>query len=190
MPQGVPIESDSEIELRRERVLSLRLRKMTEAAIAAVIGTSVATVSRDLAWIRQNWRERYGLTPTLDPAEIAGETLDLYRDIENLALLEHTRISDEARGRRISPMFAARQRMACLRTALLAREMQVSLMQDLGILDRALGTLKVVPRAAEIREAIRQARTEERSLVSTAEKRWREPRAVIDITPKSNGDEG
>ena len=170
MPESA---KQAELELRRERVLSLRLRHMTEAAIGAIVGVSMATVSTDLAWIRANWRERYGRQPSVDPAELVGETIALYQDVEMLALLEHSRIGDETKNKRISPMFAARQRMACLRTALVAREMQINLLQDLGVLDRALGTMKVaLPRAADIREALRQARSEERSLVSPAERAW------------------
>ena len=55
-----PRATDSELEMRRERVLALRMRKMTEAAIVAICGVSEATVCMDLQWIAANWRERYG----------------------------------------------------------------------------------------------------------------------------------
>lgn len=170
-----------ELEIRRARVLSLRLRKMTGAAIAAICNVSEATVSGDLKWIAQNWRDRYGSAPQIDPAEVVGETMALYQDVETLALLEHSRIGDEAHTRRISPMFAARQRMACLRTAMLAREMQIHLMQDLGILERALGSVQVnLPRAADIRAAYQKARTAVHTpVISAAE------RKVLETTTKT-----
>lgn len=46
-------ESVSELEFRRLRVQQLRLRRMTQDAIAAVIGVDQSTVSRDLQWIEE-----------------------------------------------------------------------------------------------------------------------------------------
>ena len=192
-----PQPTKSELEWRRERVLSLRLRRMTEAAIAAIVQVSEATISRDLEWIAQNWRDRYGLLPQADPAEVIGETLALWQDGEKLALLEHSRIADECSrhetidvecddchktkkvvvNRRIDPIFAAKQRMACLATAMNAREKQIHLLQDLGVLERALGSLRVtLPRAAEIRESMRRIQAEELHLVSEAERPPRPPK--------------
>lgn len=74
----------SELELRRQRVLQLRLRQMTEAAIAAVIGVDQKTVSRDLRWIVKHWRDLYGLRPKFDPAEEVGAALALFADVESL----------------------------------------------------------------------------------------------------------
>ena len=194
-----PIATSSELEWRRERVLSLRLRRMTEAAIAGIVGVSLPTVSRDLAWIAKNWRDRYGLAPQFDPAETVGETLALYQDVEKLALLEHSRIADECSRHaeievecpsclkttkvttihRIDPIFAAKQRMACLNSAAAAREKQINLLQDLGVLERALGSLRVtLPRAAEIRESMRRIQAEDLFVVSEAERLEPPPKKV------------
>lgn len=164
-------EQTSEQEMRRERVLQLRLRKMTEAAIAAIVGVSEATVSRDLHWIRQSWKDRYGALPNFDPAEEVGIALALFEEIEVNAMLEYATIKTETQNRRISPMFAARQRMACMKLAADMRSRRVNLLQDLNIIDRALGTLTVaLPRAKQIRETIRTAQVTDDMLLPPAER--------------------
>jgi len=211
----------SEIEMRRARVLSLRLRRMTESAIAAICHVDESTVSLDLKWIGQNWRDRYGPVSTIDVAELVGESVAVYEDIELQAFLEHSRIADESRGQtqvvwvggnpkcahptthkgidtlcsvcgatrneqivgRISPMYAARQRMACLRTALLAREMKLNLLQDLRVLDRVAGSVTFdLPRAFAIRAAFQKVRAAEGrrpELLSDAEKMFLQPPVVV-----------
>lgn len=164
---GVARPTSDELEVRRSRVLTLRLRRMTETAIAAIVDVSRQTVSDDLAWIRANWRERYGPLASVDPAEIVGETLAFYEDAEQQALREHARLGEQGG----DPVHVARQRMACLRLALDARRMQVDLLLDLGLLDPSRATSAArLPRAAEIREALRLVREEERALVSEAER--------------------
>ena len=164
-------EAPSEIEMRRERVLQLRMRRMSEAAIAAIVGVHEATVSRDLKWIRQQWKDRYGTLPNFDPAEEVGAALALYEEAEVHAMLEFARINQENKDRNISPVYGAKQRMACLKLAGEMRTKRVNLLQDLGIIDRALGTLTVqLPRAKQIRETIRTATVTDDMLLPPAER--------------------
>ena len=127
------LATESELYDRRRLVLSLRLRKMSEAVIAAVIGVSQQTVSRDLTWIQQNWRDRYG-SMGLDPSEEIGEAVALFEEAEHEAMMEFASLQTKAQDRRISPMFVARQRMACLRTAMAARVARVDMLASLGLI--------------------------------------------------------
>src|SRR5437867_3844377 len=80
------LATESELEERRWKVAGLRLRRLSLSQISRALGVSMPTVSRDLAWIRTHRQEVYGSTPTLDPAEVLGESLALYEDIQAAAL--------------------------------------------------------------------------------------------------------
>jgi hypothetical protein len=177
-----------DVELRRQRVLQLRFRKMTESAIAAVVGVDVSTVSRDLKWWRESWRASYGPQPTFDPAEMIGESVELYRDGESLAMLEFTRLGTlveqvekvgkdgkkETVTRPVSPILTARTRMTCLRTAIQCRQLQIILAQENGLMERRLGTLALtVPDAVTLRNRLRAAGAlQDLDLVSDGERAW------------------
>lgn len=173
-------QSPSDIMWRRQRVIALRLRNLTEPAIAAQLGVAASTVSRDLAWIRRHWREQYGPVPGLDPAEMVGEALALYRHVEELAFHEHSRlarvsVAQDIKTEREAAVTAlvAREKIDCLRTAMAARRAQIALLQDLGLIERALGRLEVrLPLAQELRERLRAIDVSDYSLVSEAERAW------------------
>lgn len=174
------VATDSERELRQQRVLALRLRRMTVTAIAAVVGCHQTTVSRDLAEMRETWRAKYGAAPTFDSAEALGESVEAYDEMESLAMLEFTRLSETTGKKNLSPMFAARQRMACLRTAAAMRQMKLSLLQDAGLMERQLGSMTVtgsignadVVRQRLVAAGVLQVDDAEAALVSAGEKTW------------------
>jgi predicted transcriptional regulator len=139
-------QSDNELAFRRQKVLKLRARRVSEAQIGRALGVSEATVSRDLAWIREHWRELFGPTPTFDPAAFVGETLSRYEEIEAIALVDAAKAN------------GLRERMACFHVAMLARDRQVSLLQDLGLLRHMSDTpVRGLPTAAQIRAALQTA---------------------------------
>lgn len=143
-----------EVEDRRWQVLRLRLRRMPQRAIAAIVGVDQATVSRDLHWIRQNWHAEYGCPAAVSPAEEIGMAVALYEDVEQSALLEFHSLRGAANDRQFSPAFIARQRMACLRTAMFARQTRVNLLRDLGFLARGDRTSDL-PSADCVRKTLR-----------------------------------
>jgi hypothetical protein len=138
------------LAVRRHRVLSLTLRRMNQDQIAQALNVNQATVSRDLHWIRHNWRDAYGIPATVSPAEEIGMAVALYEDAETAALREFHSINTGPTTNN------SRHRMACLRTAMLARQMRTALLQDVGIVDRQVGTVTVTSaRADDIRTILR-----------------------------------
>lgn len=141
---------------RRVKVLQLRLRQLSETQIAQTLNISQPTVSADLAYIYREWKDRYGLRPTVDPAVIVGQAMALYQETERLALLEFNQLNSVRAA--IGNHFQSKAKMQCLKTAVDAKDRQVALLQDLGILTRALGTVNVaLPNASEIRRMVKDA---------------------------------
>lgn len=186
---------ESQLEARRLRVLQLRLRRFSEAAIGAAVGCSEATASRDLKWWRALWAKKYAVqSPIFRAEEAIGEAVSLYEDAESLALLEFARLNEINPSRRISPMFAARQRMACLRSAVSFRQATVGLLQDVGLLDRQLGTVGLVSSndmAAAVRERLKKAGViRDEVLVSDGERLWTETGNAGNGNGNGNGNGG
>jgi hypothetical protein len=145
------LATEGELEERRLTVVHLRLRRLSLARISQRLGVSEATISRDLEWIRAHRQRVYGATPTLDAAELIGESVALYEDIEATAL----RVAH-------SGDLSVRDRLRCMNTAMAAREKKTALLQDVGLLDRAAPDLVVgLPTAAQIRSAIEAASLEQ-----------------------------
>jgi predicted transcriptional regulator len=141
-PPSTPMyDLPPEVELRRKEVVRLRLRRMSQMAIASLLGVDQATISRDLRWIRDHWKEKYGSPNGVSPEHELGEAVAMYEDTEQSALMEFHMIQQAAATRKLSPMFVSRQRMACLRTALVARKMRVELLQEYGLIEKSLGTI-------------------------------------------------
>lgn len=99
---------------------------------------------RDLHWISLHWREQYGASPRIEPTEEIGEAIAVFTDAEVAAWRDYHRLN----------LDQAKQRNACLRTVLLARQMRVNLLRDLGFLDRQIGNIGVMLRADAIRQAL------------------------------------
>ena len=133
-----------ELEERRLQVLTLRLCRLPQRQIAGALKVDQSTISRDLQWIAQHWRERYGTPPGLDPAEEIGEAIAVFTDVEGAALRDYHRLT----------LDQAKQRNACLRMAILARQMRVNLLLDLGFLDRQIGNIGGTLGADTIRQAL------------------------------------
>jgi hypothetical protein len=156
------LATESELEERRWKVASLRLRRLSLAQISRALGVSLPTVSRDLAWIREHHRRVYGETPTLDAAQVLGESLALYEDVQ-VAALRYAQ----------SATLSVRDRLRCMHTAMVAREKMTVLLQDVGLLNRAASDLTVgLPAAAQIRQALETARPEQPELVFEPEQTW------------------
>lgn len=161
-PTPVGLTIDEDIEGRRQKVMSMKLRLMSMVAIAQALNVTVATVSRDVQWIREHWRGQYGAAPILDPGELVGEAIALYREVERAALLEYNRLAT-------APATASvvRSRLMALEVAAKQRERHTTLLMDIGVVERALGTVRTisqVPRAAELRRAIQDARVTDEML--------------------------
>jgi DNA-binding CsgD family transcriptional regulator len=119
MRASATLATEGELEERRREVVRLRARRMSELQIARALGVSASTVSRDLGWVRSNWQEMFGPNPHFDVAVFIGESLALFAEIEATALLDSEQ-----------PDIGVRNRMACYRTAMQARERSVALIQD------------------------------------------------------------
>lgn len=136
---------EDRIAERRHRVLTLKLRHMSQSQIAAAVQVDQSTISRDLNWIREHWRLEYGIPGTVSPAEEIGEAVALYADAEQSALRDY----------HASPP-GSRQRQFCLRTAMMARQARLMVLQDVGLIDRQVGTVAVTAiRADDIRALLR-----------------------------------
>ena len=190
------IATRDEMEERRARVLSMRTRtNMTVTQIAKALHVSAPTITRDIEWIYANWRGKYGLVSKLDPADIVGEAVAAYDEAERVAWAEFMRVAEDSKqpvresdgdgGTRVvkdrdgnvvwepsvSPAFIAKQRMVCVRMAVDAREKKMTLMQDLGIVERRLGEIQInLPPAHMLRESMRKALAERQPIISEAER--------------------
>ena len=196
--QGGPIDAADpsvmrelgDIEARRQRVLTLRLNRMTETAIAGILGVSQPTVSVDMQYWRERWQANYGGAPAFDPSLRIGETIALYEELESMALNEFTRrriesqeaampaddgVGQPPKRKRKAVNWSPSQLMSCLRTALMARAQQIALLQDTGLLDRKIGSVNVsgIEDAATITARLRQLSIiTEDMMVSDGERAW------------------
>lgn len=151
----------SAIEERRRLVMRLRARRLSEGQIARAINMSVATVSRDINWLRDQWRELYGGdTATFDSAAFIGESLSAITEVEAIAWTDAHRAG-----------IPLRDKMTCLALVLAARRDAKSFVQDLGLVERSLGSLTVgLPTAAQIRQALQAARANPKQLEAVNER--------------------
>lgn len=133
-----------ELEGRRVKVTTLRLRGLTQEAMAQALGVDQSTISRDIAWIRNHRRELFGDHSTFDSAQEIGEAVALFADVEMSALRDFSRLKPDQ----------SRARIACLRTAMMARQMRVNLLRDLGFLDRPIGNVGMAIRTDAVRQAL------------------------------------
>ena len=119
-------------------------------------------ISRDLAWMREHWKDQYGLDG-LDPAIEIGEAITLFKEAEIQALRDFDKMAEPPpkKGlprppmtRRTAERIKARQ--VCLKTAIEARQARLDLLQDIGKLDRVIGEvdLSVRVRADDIRRVL------------------------------------
>jgi hypothetical protein len=139
--------TDGEMDDRRLQVLRLRNRRMSITQIGAALHVDPSTISRDLKWIRQHWKEMLGDHPKFDASVFIGESLAVYDDIETQAMFESSKAGT-----------SVGNKMRCLQVATYARDKKVQLMQDIGMIGRAPVNLNVnLPTAEQIRKAIQNA---------------------------------
>jgi hypothetical protein len=152
-------EDPSEVEDRRQRVKTMRLRRLSAKAIAAVLQTSVDVVDADLAWLNAQHQNQYGPAPTIDPSQEIGWAVADFEEMENQAWIEYHSLKQEAQQRRLSPMFVARARQGWIRTAAMMRVLRLKLLAEHGLLAPGASskTSEVsVARADDIRALLRQ----------------------------------
>lgn len=162
----IPPEPEDPRTKRRRSVLALRLRDLPETAIARALNVGQATVSRDLQWIRAHWGHLYGVTKGVAVEEEIGEAVSVYADAEQQALMEYHALAATS-----APLTTrARARMDCLRTVMDARSRRVDLLQDLGFLERQIGSVSLtIARADELRAALRSEGLLSKVIDTTAE---------------------
>lgn len=189
MPSAAPPGSNAadEIEQRRLHVVRLRNQQKSIYAIAKELGASASTISRDLDWIRKHWRDQFGRSPSIDPGEIVGETLSVYRESERLLFEEYVTL-----GKLDYSVGAAKVRVMAIEAASRQRERYMNLLMDLGVLDRATASRNdsgthatPVLRAADMRRLISGATVSDDMLIPEIERQaGAMPGDVIDVTPE------
>jgi hypothetical protein len=156
------LATESELAERRSRVAQLRLRRMSLSEIGRQLGVSEATICRDLEWIRLHRQRMFGASPTLDPAELVGDSVELFQDVEAAALLYGE-----------SDSLSIRDRLRCLSTAMSAREKRLALLQSIGLIcPTSPRPHSNLPTAAEIRMAIESSPIETCDVIHNAEHAW------------------
>jgi hypothetical protein len=142
----LPVRTDKEVQLEERRFKVMRLRhvqKLSEPQIAQLLAVSQPTISRDLAWIAQHWRERYGVPAGVDPAHEIGEALAVFEESERNAMRDYGKVAKAVSQGSIE---AVRIGVLCNRQAMEARQRRVNLLQDTGMLNRELGHVDVTGR--------------------------------------------
>ena len=113
---------------RRQFALHLRVSGLTQAATAAKLGVSQATISRDLKCCREHAvSDRFRDS---GPVTI-GEAVAFYEEVRSLALAEYTRLYLDPRAD--GPLGTA-ARLECLRVAMLAERLATELLLRAGLI--------------------------------------------------------
>lgn len=125
---------------RVEKVLDLKMRGISNSAIAKALGVDPTTIWRDLKRARDSYRETLEQEPA---ANIIADTLMFLDKVEEVCLFEASQAS--AVETRVDPKTGeviregspnAKNKFQFIRAALTAREMKVKLMLDTGVLQR------------------------------------------------------
>jgi hypothetical protein len=152
-------DDPAEIEDRRLRVKSMRLRRLSAKAIAAVLNERVAVIEADLEWLRVQHSESFGPAPTVDPSQEIGWAVADFEEMESVAWLEFHALKAEAQARKMSPMYVARARQGWIRTAAMMRVLRLKLLAEHGFLMPGTSSQtpgNTVARADDIRAMLRQ----------------------------------
>lgn len=155
--------------MRFRTVFRLSAGQIAEALarLTPPIVADISTVARDLQYWKEHFREV--LSPERFDAE--GEVfavLESYDYIAGQAIREYRTLPASA---------SARAKMTCLRTAADTNQKKINLLQDLGLVTRELGTLRVSRGGVENAEAIRawmeqHGTIQDADLVPDAERAW------------------
>lgn len=125
LPQHIPMGAADPLDGLTERqklIARLRMRGLSQEAIATVVGTSQPMVSKELTAIKE-WQTERG--KNVNQAEVVGSAASLYEEIEYRAWeLYHgtTEISEKTKS---------------LAVVMQAREKHTKLLMDLGLLKKA-----------------------------------------------------
>ena len=180
MPRNIIVAA--EVDARRAKVFDMYSRLgMSQTEIARQLGITQGTVSQDLKKFRKHFRAKYG--DTFDPLDTVHEELENLEWIKQRALREYQRMLPTAAQdgqpaqKRDSPP-EVRARLKALETAKNAAIDRISLMQDLGLVDRNLGQIDVTGSA--ILKALRAVEDDAATLpvddnISDAERAWNQP---------------
>jgi Homeodomain-like domain len=134
------------LEIRRMQVVRYRLQRYNQTQIAQLLGIDQSTVSRDLVWIKKHWKNLYGTPSGLDETEEVGSAIAVFKLIEAQALKDMD----------LTKRTEAKARTAYMRTALMAAQMRMDLLQDLGYAERKMGELTFSFRADAVRAGLRR----------------------------------
>ena len=115
--------SQSELEIRRKQVLSLRMRGLGIRAIAKELGTGYMTVKRDLEALRSEMQER--LTK-LDRDCIIANSVSVFEEVESQAWDQYHK-----------PSCDNKTKVQYLNMVRAARNDQVKLLTDIGMIAKA-----------------------------------------------------
>lgn len=107
---------------RQKTIARLRLRGLTQATIATVLGVSQPMISKELIKIREHMQNRGA---AIDQAVTVGETATLYEEVEHRAWEIYVSEQDSS------------TKLKALTTVMTAREKHTKLLMDLGRLERA-----------------------------------------------------
>ena len=125
---------------RIEKVVDLKMRGISNTAIAKALGVDPSTVWRDLKRARESYREELETEPA---ANLISDSLMFLDKIEELCLFEASQASSAATS--VDPTTGEvtresssnnRGRFQFIRAALTAREMKMKLMLDTGVIPR------------------------------------------------------
>lgn len=161
----VVVEDSALIDDRRQRVASLKVRRLSARTISAVLSAggepvTVETVEADLEWLRQAYTSRFGAAPTIDGSQEIGWAIADFEEMESVAWLEFNAMKQEAAQRKLSPMFVARARQGWLRTAAMMRVLRLKLLGEYGYLLPSVSVKSApgsaIPKADDLRALLRQ----------------------------------
>ena len=89
---------------------------------------------------------RFGGSSDVDPSEEIGEALAVFADMESSSLRALAGLKPEQ----------ARDRWGYMKVVLIARQMRIELLQDLGFIDRNLGGMSFAINADAVRRTLRE----------------------------------
>lgn len=114
---------------RQKRIARLRMRGLSQTAIANLEGTSQPVISQELAKIKE-WQANEGAN--VDQPAVVGESANLYREVETMAW-----------GMYYTPNISVGEKAKCLAVVMTARDKHTKLLMDLGLIKRADMNVKV-----------------------------------------------
>ena len=108
---------------RQRQVQRLKLRGVSQAVIAKVLGVAQPTISRELAEIREVHRSK-GIA--IDKEAFIGESVSVYEEVEHKAWEMYMGLPDD------SPI-----KIQALQLVMAAREKQTKVLVDIGLIEKA-----------------------------------------------------